>query len=84
MLEHPLSTDGRQLATTSAPPKIIKAEPNILRLPFFALSTKGLKGIGGYECRGSITRGGKQYQFTFSTERGIKSQYPRNVFSSRT
>ena len=37
-------------------PRFIKAEANLLRLPLFALSTKGLRTLDGIECRDTIRR----------------------------
>ena len=39
-------------------PRFIKAEANLLRLPLFALGTKGLKSLDAIECRGTTHRDG--------------------------
>ena len=57
-------------------PRFIKAEANFLRLPLFALQTKGLRSLDGIECRGSITRNGETHQFVFTATRNTATMYP--------
>ncbi len=57
-------------------PRFIKAEANLLRLPLFALGTKGLRTLDAIECRGMIRRNGETHQFTFQAARNAKTQYP--------
>src|SRR5256714_12888375 len=58
------------------PPRLVRAEANLLRLPLFALHTKGLKTLDGIECRGRITRDGQTHQFTFRATRNTATLYP--------
>lgn len=58
------------------PPQFIKAEANLLRLPLFALTTKGLKTLDGIECRGSTTHKGQLHQFVFRATRNTATLYP--------
>jgi hypothetical protein len=57
-------------------PRFIKAEANLLRLPLFALGTKGLRKLDAIECRGVSRRGGETHEFTFQAARNAKTQYP--------
>ena len=57
-------------------PRFIKAEANFLRLPLFALQTKGLRTLDGIECRGTITRNGERHDFTLKASRSTASPYP--------
>ncbi len=57
-------------------PQLVKVEANLLRLPLFALHTKGLKALDGLECRGRMTRSGQAYQFTFRATRNTATAYP--------
>jgi len=57
-------------------PRFIKAEANFLRLPLFALQTKGLRSLDGIECRGTITRHGETHQFVFTATRNTATLYP--------
>lgn len=52
------------------------AEANFLRLPLFALHTKGLKQLDGFECRGTTTRDEKTWEFIFRTARSTATLYP--------
>jgi hypothetical protein len=54
----------------------IKAEANLLRLPLFALSTKGLRTLDGIECTGTLTRNNETHDFTFRTTRNTSTLYP--------
>lgn len=54
----------------------IAAEANFLRLPMFALHTKGLKQLDGFECRGTTTRGDNTWEFLFRTARSTATLYP--------
>jgi hypothetical protein len=55
---------------------IIRAEANLLRLPLFALTTKGLRNLDGIECSGRIHRGGQTIQFRYSASRNTATYYP--------
>ena len=57
-------------------PRFIRAEANFLRLPLFALQTKGLRTLDGIECRGTITRNGERHDFTLKASRSTASPYP--------
>ncbi len=57
-------------------PRFIKAEANLLRLPLFALQTKGLRTLDGIECRGSITRNDETHNFVFRASRSTATLYP--------
>jgi len=57
-------------------PRFIKAEANLLRLPLFALGTRGLRTLDAIECRGKSRRGGETYEFVFQAARNAKTQYP--------
>ena len=52
------------------------AEANFLRLPLFALRTKGLKRLDGFECRGTTTRNDATWDFVFRTARSTATVYP--------
>lgn len=65
-----------QPAAASLLPRFIRAEANFLRLPLFALQTKGLKTLDGIECRGTITRNGETHHFTLKASRNTASPYP--------
>lgn len=55
---------------------IIRAEANLLRLPLFALTTKGLRNLDGIECSGRIHRDGQTIQFRYSASRNTATFYP--------
>ena len=57
-------------------PRFIKAEANLLRLPLFALHTKGLRSIDGIECRGRVNRDGVTHEFVFRATRNTATSYP--------
>lgn len=57
-------------------PRLIRAEANLLRLPLFALQTKGLRSLDGIECRGTITRDGQTHTFTLRATRNTATLYP--------
>lgn len=57
-------------------PRFIKAEANLLRLPLFALQTKGLRTLDGIECRGTITRNEETHNFVFRASRSTATLYP--------
>jgi hypothetical protein len=57
-------------------PRYIKAEANLLRLPLFALQTKGLKTLDGIECRGQSTRNGETHSFVLTAARSTITPYP--------
>jgi hypothetical protein len=49
---------------------------NLLRLPVFALSTRGLRTLQGLEIRGVIRRDGEQHEYVFQTARSVRTLYP--------
>ena len=55
---------------------VVRAEANLLRLPLFALHTKGLRALDGITCSGRFRRGGETVQFTFSATRNTATLYP--------
>ena len=57
-------------------PRFIKAEANLLRLPLFALGTKGLRTLDAIECRGTMRRNGETHDFWFQAARNAKTPYP--------
>jgi hypothetical protein len=57
-------------------PRVIKVEANLLRLPLFALHTKGLRTLDAIECRGRLTRDGVAHEFTFRSFRSTATAYP--------
>lgn len=61
---------------SNTPVAFVKAEANLLRFPFFALKTKGLRAVTGYECRGKLSRNGVEYKFTYRTSRNVDTAYP--------
>jgi hypothetical protein len=65
-----------QQAGASLLPRFIKAEANLLRLPLFALQTKGLRSLDGIECRGKVTRNDTAYDFTLKASRNSTTLYP--------
>lgn len=68
------AADDRDHALEERPP--IAVEANFLRLPLFALHTKGLGRLDGFECRGKTTRGNKTWEFEFRTARNTATSYP--------
>jgi hypothetical protein len=54
----------------------LKAEVNLLRLPVFALSTKGLRTLNGLEVKGVFRRDGEQHEYAFRTARSVDTLYP--------
>jgi hypothetical protein len=73
--------DGDQLprpigGPESPPARIIKAEANLLRLPLFALDTKGLRTLDAIECRGRLNRDDVAHEFTFQASRSATMPYP--------
>ncbi|MDB5343268.1 MAG: hypothetical protein JWP89_1645 [Schlesneria sp.] len=63
-------------ATSLAERPTIVAEANLLRLPLFALRTRGLKQLDGFECRGTTTRGENTWEFLLRTARSTATLYP--------
>jgi hypothetical protein len=49
---------------------------NLLRLPVFALSTKGLRTLNGLEVKGVFRRDGEQHEYVFRTARSVDTLYP--------
>ena len=65
------------VVTTEIPlPRLIKAEVNLLRLPLFALHTKGLRTLDGIECHGTVTRNGQTHKFLLRATRNTDTLYP--------
>lgn len=60
----------------------VVAEANLLRLPLFALHTKGLKNLDGFECKGTTTRGENTLEFVFRTARSTATLYPGRLSRS--
>ena len=63
----------RELTTRSP---LLKAEVNLLRLPVFALSTRGLRTLNGLDSRGSSGGTGEQHEYAFRTARSVDTLYP--------
>jgi hypothetical protein len=57
-------------------PRSIKAEANFLKLPLFALHTKGLKTLDGIQCTGTVTRNDETHEFTLIASRSTRTLYP--------
>jgi hypothetical protein len=55
---------------------LVKAEVNLLRLPVFALQTKGLRMLDGFECRGTVSRGGQTGEYFWRVTRHATRPYP--------
>ena len=75
LVEH-RSHDGTRQEGGSEEPALIAVEANLLRLPLFALHTKGLKSLDGIECRGRVTRDEQVHAFTFRATRSSGLLYP--------
>lgn len=58
------------------PSRMIKVEANLLRLPLFALHTRGLGTLDGIECRGKTNRDGVAREYTFASTRNTATLYP--------
>lgn len=56
--------------------RFIKVEANLLRLPLFALHTKGLRTLDAIECRGHLNRGDVAHEFRFRACRSTATHYP--------
>lgn len=75
---------GQQLPVGPHPPsgregppaRSLKAEVNLLRLPLFALHTKGLSTLEGIECRGRVQRDGQMHEYLLRVSRNTASLYP--------
>ncbi len=67
---------GPAAGATGRPGRLLRAEANLLRLPVFALHTKGLRSLDGIECSGRIARDGHTYRFTFRSTRNTATAYP--------
>lgn len=70
------SQASKQSTSPHLLPRFIRAEANLLRLPLFALQTKGLRSLDGIECRGTATRNGETHHFTLKVSRNTSSPYP--------
>lgn len=68
--------ETREPATDAREPRLIKAEVNLLRLPLFALQTKGLRDLDGIECRGSVNRDGRRHDYTWRVTRHATRPFP--------
>ena len=67
----------RAIGTEAAlAPKFIKVEANLLKLPLFALHTRGLGSLDGIECRGRAHRNGIAQDYFLSSTRNTATQYP--------
>ena len=64
------------LLPEQADPRFVAVEANLLRLPLFALHTKGLKTLDGIECKGFTDRDGQTHQFVFRAYRNTSTFYP--------
>ena len=64
------------LTSGGAPGRSVKAEVNLLRLPLFALHTKGLSMLEGLECRGRLQRDGAMHEYVLRISRNTASLYP--------
>ncbi len=58
--------------------RFVSAETNLLRLPFFALQTQGLKTLDGFQASGEDKdrKTGATYKFTVRTTRNTATPYP--------
>jgi hypothetical protein len=56
--------------------QFIKVEANLLRLPLFALHTKGLRTLDAIECRGRLSRDDTAHEFSFRAFRSTATHYP--------
>jgi len=54
----------------------IKVEANLLRLPLFAIHTKGLSTLDGIQCRGKTNRDGVAKDYLLSSTRNTATLYP--------
>lgn len=55
---------------------IVQVETNLLRFPFFALHTKGLREIDAKEVRGTRVENGQSHEFVFRVSRNTDHLYP--------
>jgi hypothetical protein len=67
-----LVSPGREGALS----QFIKVEANLLRLPLFALHTKGLRTLDAIECRGRSSRDDVAHEFSFRAFRSTATHYP--------
>lgn len=74
--EHPAPDPALASAAGEHLPRFVKVEANLLRLPLFALHTKGLRTLDAIECRGQMTREGIAHEFTFRAFRSTATPYP--------
>jgi hypothetical protein len=73
---HPEVEESAAPVANPALSQFVKAEANLLRLPLFALHTKGLKTLDGIECRGRSSRDGETQDYLFRVTRNTSSLYP--------
>lgn len=69
-----LSTAAREQGSRSR--VIVQAETNLLRFPFFALHTKGLRVVDFKEVRGTRVENGLTHEFVFRVSRNTDHCYP--------
>ncbi len=70
-----LETDAGPRAVAVSP-GLVQVETNLLRFPFFALHTKGLREIDFKEVRGSRVESGRTHEFVFRVSRNTDHVYP--------
>lgn len=73
---HDLPGSMQPLDREPSVPRLIKAEANLLRLPLFALDTKGLRTLDAIECRGRLRREDGAQEFVFRASRSATMPYP--------
>jgi len=72
----PLDDPSLGLTSGAIASRSLKAEVNLLRLPLFALHTKGLSTLDGLECRGRLRRDGAVQEYILRISRNMDSLYP--------
>ena len=72
----PLDDPSLGLTSGAIASRSLKAEVNLLRLPLFALHTKGLSTLDGLECRGRLRRDGAVQEYILRISRNTDSLYP--------
>ena len=56
--------------------RAVKVEVNLLRLPLFALHTKGLRELDGFACRGTFRRAGQEIEYAWRVTRHATRPFP--------